>query len=233
MNTPHTPEQAPRLTGEQLEAEQRRLRMRELLESLDVADRETLLVEQINDLSDGFKPLPVFNALIQKNTLPTVEMVPLRTNPETGRTEVLLTQRTLEGDPWFGEWHVPGGAILPMDLKNQDPNWKTPYQRSFDRLLNAGGELKAGVKPTFWPPVELRTEGRDTRRSTEVSIVHYVEVEGEPTVGMFVPVGETIEVPEGMEVIDHHQQFIIDAARDYEAKRAAAQSLSEAQGLHA
>lgn len=229
MNNPHTPELAPQLTAEQLEATARQTRAAELIASLEPALKEEVLVQMINELSDGFKPLPVFNALIQKNTLPTVEMVPLRTNPETGRTEVLLTQRTLKDDPWFGEWHVPGGAILPMDLKNQDPNWKTPYQRSFDRLLNAGGELKAGVKPTFWPPVELRTEGRDTRRSTEVSIVHYVEVEGEPTVGVFVPVGETIEVPDGMQVIDHHQQFIIDAARDYEQKRVA----GEAQGLQA
>lgn len=214
---------------EMIKPVERRARMRKLMESLSVEEKTDLLVEQLGELSDGFKPLPVFMALIEKNTLPTVEMVPLRTNPTTGRTEVLLTQRP-EDDPWSNEWHVPGSAILPMDLKNQDPNWKTPYERTFGRLLNADGELRAGVKPTFWPPVELRTEGRDTRRSTEVSIVHYVEVEGEPTVGMYVPVGETIEVPDpNMVVIDHHQQFIIDAARDYEQKRAA----NEAQGLQA
>lgn len=226
MNNPHTPERAPQLSAEQLEAEQRRIRVRELLETLSDADREALLVEQIKDLPEGNKPYPVFLALAKKMPLATVEMVPLRTNPETGRTEVLLTQRP-DWDVWAGEWHVPGATIVADDEPHGPPTSTEQFADVYGRLLGQNGELKSGVKPTQWPPTFLRQEMRQTKRGPESSSVTYVEVEGEPIVGEYVPVGETIETDKP--IIGHHVQFIIDAARDYEHKRAS----NEAQGLQA
>ncbi len=151
--------------------------------------------------------------------LPTVELVPLRTNPDTGQTEVLLTQRPA-GDIWAGEWHVPGAAVIATDKASVEPGEGNQFGDAFGRLLGSNGELKAGVTPTHWPPRELRPELRMTRRGPEVSIVHFVEVDGEPKVGVFVPVGESVEAAAPSKVISQHVKFINDAARAYEAQRA-------------
>jgi hypothetical protein len=66
---------------------------------------------------------------------------------------------------------------------------------------------------------------RITRRGHEISLIHYVKVEGEPTDGRYFEMnGFPDNVPEPG-VISHHVGFIVVAAAQFEADRS--QELSE------
>lgn len=181
---------------------------------LSPEQQKAILLDMINELPEGRKDYDVFLALAEKMVLTCIEVTPLRTNPETGKTEVLLTQRP-DGDQWAGQWHVPGAVILSSDDANASPEEGGPYKDAIERVL--GGELSNSLQP-IGAPQEIRTEFRDTPRSKELTVVTYVEVEGEPTTGVFVPV-EDIE-KNSNNIIEHQVQFIIDCAHDYEAKKA-------------
>lgn len=210
MNTAHessmpleTPEnQFTGLSSEQIRAQ------------LSPEQQKAVLIDMIKELPEGRKDYDVFLALAEKMVLTCIEVTPLRTNPKTGKTEVLLTQRP-EGDQWAGQWHVPGAVILSSDDANASPEEGGPYKDVLARVLD--GELSSSLR-TIGVPKEMRTEFRDTPRSKELTVVTYVEVEGEPATGVFVPV-EDIE-NNSDNIIEHQVQFIIDCARDYEAMKA-------------
>lgn len=166
----------------------------------------------LDTIEPGKFPLPVFNALAKRLTQATVELVPVRTT-EDGKTEVLLTQRA-PGDPWEYEWHVPGTILLASDT----PKHAHDYSQPFERLLGSNGELKSGVR-ALSHPTEVDTERRVTRRGPELSVIHWVEVEGEPIVGRFFDIdGFPNNVPEPG-VIEHHQDFIPRAVEHYLATK--------------
>jgi len=170
----------------------------------------------LDTIEPGRFPLPVFNALAKRLTQATVELVPIRTT-EDGKTEVLLTQRPA-GDPWEHEWHTPGTILLASDT----PKHAHDYSEPFQRLLGEKGELKSGVR-ALAQPTEVSTERRITRRGPELSVINWVEVEGEPIVGRFFDIdGFPGNVPEPG-VIEHHQDFIPRAVEHYLATRANAE----------
>ena len=195
---------------------------REIVNLLTPEQKQSVLVDMLKDLSPGRKPLDVFLAMAEKMVLTCIEVAPLRTNPETGRTEVLLTQRPEEDVTWVGQWHVPGAVILSSDDNSRSTKEGGPYKDAVDRVF--GGELNNSIRPIS-PQVEMYTEFRDTPRSKELTVVTYFEVEGEPIVGAFFPIGDTIEGVPG-KVIDHQNKFIIDCARDFEAKKNASRTSS-------
>lgn len=156
--------------------------------------------DTLSRLEQGYLPYPLFMQMARLATLATVELVPLR---RTGLdTEVLLVPRP-DGDPWEGEWHVPGTVILPTDPLRHSHDYSAPLAR----LIGSNGELKSGVK-AVGEPILVDTERRKTRRGDELSVIHYVEVKGEPEDGEFFDI-ETFpnNVPDPG-VIDHHVGFI-------------------------
>lgn len=169
----------------------------------------------LDGVEPGKLPYPLFLRMAQLLTQATTELVPLRTNEDTGETEVLLTERPVGvGDPWEGEWHVPGTILLPTDELAHPKD----YTAAFGRLLGEGGELKSGVR-ALREPVEVDTERRVTRRGPELSVIHYVEVLGEPAVGRFFGMNEfPHNVPEPG-VIEHHADFIPRAVASFEGSK--------------
>lgn len=164
----------------------------------------------------GRMPLEIFRVMAEHMTFPTLEVVPLRTNPETQRTQVFMYERGPE-DPWWpGEIHTPGVVITPDIMGNALP---------FDQILGSEGELKGGVRlAPGAQPAYVRTENRSkeyTGRGPEISEVYYVEVEpasDEPTVGTFYDVEDVVadRHPEGHPFIEHHRPMIAAAAERFE-----------------
>lgn len=56
----------------------------------------------------------LFNAVMRVSVAPAFEAVCLR--QQNGRTEVLLTQRSLDDTAYPGEWHCPGTFYRPNEL---------------------------------------------------------------------------------------------------------------------
>jgi|GEM_PF-3817005 len=154
-----------------------------------------------------------FTELAEKSILTCLELVPLRKNPETGSTQVLLYQRP-ESDPWWpGELHSSGTVVLKKDMDN--------HALPFDRLLGEEGELKGGVQtnsqPTFVEQSYRSPE--DTGRGTELALVYYIEAthtSENPTVGTWIDVDESFPGNAGGQVIEHHIEMVTTAARRFE-----------------
>lgn len=168
-------------------------------------------IRLLSRLEQGHLPYGVFMQLARLATLGTVELVPLRDKDDS--VDVLLIQRP-KGDPWEGQWHVPGTVILPTDELKHPHDYEAPL----GRLIGSKGELKSGVK-ILEEPKELWTERRKTRRGDELSVVHRVLVEGEPSEGQFFSAEDfPYNVPESG-VIDHHVGFVERAVKSYLAEQ--------------
>ncbi len=166
-----------------------------------------------DSVEPGKLPQELFPVLVKLQTLATVELVPIRTNAQTGSIEVLLTQRPMNGsDPWAGEWHTPGTVLLASDTITGP----TDFSQAFERLLGPDGELKSGVQMVE-EPVFVAAERRMTRRGPEFSAIYVVRVEGDPTVGQFFDIAKFPQnVPE-RGVVEHHIDFIPRAVEQYRA----------------
>ena len=164
-------------------------------------------VATLSKFEQGRLPYPLFMQLARLATLATVELVPLRDN--NNDAEILLTPRP-EGDPWEGQWHVPGTVILPTDPLAHPYDYSAPLAR----LIGPDGELRNGVKAVSEPRM-IDTERRKTRRGDELAVIHYVEVEGEPEEGRFFPMRDFPERIPQPGVIDHHVGFIKRAVAAY------------------
>lgn len=168
------------------------------------------VVEYLRQQEPGKLAYPVFLQAARLLTQATVEMVPLRRNA-MGKTEVLLTQRPA-GDLWEHKWHVPGTILLPSDPVTHPKDYDAPFRR----LIGEGGELKSGVKVVHGP-VEVSTERRVTRRGHELSVIHWVEVEGQPAAGTFFDAHKLHSEVPAPGVIEHHQDFIPRAVAHFES----------------
>lgn len=166
------------------------------------------LVEKLRDFEPGVLPYPLFMEIARLSTLSTIELVPIRAD-SGDRPEVLLTQRP-DGDPWEGQWHVPGTVLLPTDRIEHTHD----YRDAFARLLGKNGELKSGVKMAG-EPVEVHTERRKSRRGAELSVVHYVPVVGEPEVGGYFSMDDFPHNVPSRGVIEHHVPMIQKAVKRY------------------
>lgn len=129
--------------------------------ALDPADRAALAAAYLTGVeadADGLLPYDVFVAAAGKIPLSTVEVVPLRRNPETDRTEALLLQRPPTDQWWANRWHIPGTVIrgkdpVPHDdeIDFDDPSFDplASYRSPVKRLMQ--NELRGGVVLTDGP----------------------------------------------------------------------------------
>ena len=185
--------------------------LRELLSDPEFrAEALRTIFDQAPYKERGMLSLGEFSALAENETQPCLEVVPLRQNPETGITQVLLYTRP-ETDPWWpGELHSPGTKILGTDLaKGGLP---------FERILGKEGELKGGVHAIGQPEfVDFETRStKDTGRGPEVAPIFYIAVEGnDPVVGSWVDVDDSFPSNAGGKVIDHHVSMIKNAAEKF------------------
>ncbi len=136
------------------------------------------VVSYLRNAQPGRQPLEIFIELARLVVLPTLEIIPLRKNPETGKTEVLMTKRPAT-DPWWPNlWHNPGTVLLASDKLDDVHDYSEPEKRVFE------GELQGAVtvvKGLF----EIDVERRETNRGQEISVICWAEVSGEPTVGQY------------------------------------------------
>jgi hypothetical protein len=183
--------------------------MSDILKTATPSDAEiSAAVDVLSRLEAGRLPYPLFMQMARLATLATVELVPLRGSTEKD-VEVLLLPRP-RGDLWEGQWHVPGTVILPTDALAHPHDFDAPLSR----LIGETGELRSGVRAVA-KPVHIDAERRKTLRGDEFAAIHYVEVEGEPTEGMFYPVRDFPEKIPAPGVIDHHVGFVEQAVARY------------------
>lgn len=177
----------------------------------DLEQQALQLAESLKNFEPGRLPYPLFMEIARLAVLGTVEMVPLRTTPE-GKTEVLLTQRP-KGDVWAGQWHVPGTVMLPTDtVKNG-----SDYDDAFERIFAKEGELQNGLR-LVGEPTYVSTERRKTARGDELSVIHYAEVAGEPSVGQFFDVDQLEHTVPAPGMIEHQMEFVQEAAEAFRAR---------------
>lgn len=145
-------------------------------------------------LEPGRQPLELYTQLSRLTVMSTVELVPLRKDPETGRIQALLTQRPEDDKWWPNQWHVPGSTILPsdevtdddlIDFKNEDFNPLDSYRSPLDRIV--AEELRGGIDIVEGPYL-LEARHRAGIRGPESTVMFWAEVE---TVdGLVLPVGQ-------------------------------------------
>lgn len=167
-------------------------------------------------LEPGRYPLSLFEQLSRLAVMSTVELVPLRRNKETGRTEVLLTQRP-ESDPWWGrQWHVAGSVILPndevthdseIDFDSTDFNPTSSYDSIINRLIQ--NEFKGSIEVGDGPHL-YNARYRRGIRGPESTVMFWAGVDVKDVKDGDLPIGtffdtETIaqDPPEGGLIVGH------------------------------
>lgn len=138
-------------------------------------------VDYLKSAQPGRQPLPLFAEISRIATLPTYEIIPLRRNPETGRVEILLTQRPSDDLWWPDMWHNPGSVLLASDELADTHDFGGPEARVFE------GEL-AGAITVVSGPHFIDIERRSVQRGHEIAVITWAEVSGEPTVGKYYDV---------------------------------------------
>ncbi|MGH7158335.1 MAG: hypothetical protein ACREGD_04705 [Candidatus Saccharimonadales bacterium] len=161
-------------------------------------------------------PYDVFLALARKICLATVELLPFRTNPDTGETEALLTQRPATDDfKWADKWHIPGTVVrawsdtVPhdetIDFDAPDFNPDDTFGQVVNRLLK--NELQGGVRLTDGPFL-WGSRLRRGNRSLELTAMLHAGVEVvDPTqplpAGQFFSVAELVEAQQKNFIVGH------------------------------
>ncbi len=158
--------------------------------------------ENLRRLPKGFLPFEVFNAVAEKVTTPTIDVVPLRIS--NGRMEVFMLRRPGDDPYWPGQWHVPGTVLRSTDKAGD-------FSSGLDRLFKSKDETEGTITPTSAPKY-VTTKFWDVARGRELDTVHYVPVEAtsDQLPGQFFPVDE---LPD--DTIEHHKIIIQEAAEAY------------------
>jgi hypothetical protein len=184
-------------------------------------ERAALAAACLEGLEPGRQPMELFLQLARITVASIVELVPLRQDPETDTTQVLLTQRPARRDLWAGKWHVPGTVALatddipyntPEDRDNPDIDPTLTFQTPLNHLLDY--ELKSSVKVTDGPHLYTARMRRGSR-GTEVSNMFWARVEtddGIPLVGRFFDVNIIAEQPPEGGLVTGHTAIAIQAA---------------------
>lgn len=131
--------------------------------SMTVLDDHRELCERLNSIEPGYLPPPVFRAFARLVVLPTFVVVPLRRIGD--KVFVLLTAREASDPDFAGLLQTQGTVIRPTDES---------LDAAYDRLVRA--ELP-GVSLTG-RPVFVYTAFDRLPRGREISLVHWVEVDG-------------------------------------------------------
>ncbi|HSW37369.1 MAG TPA: hypothetical protein VLG37_03320 [Candidatus Saccharimonadales bacterium] len=199
---------------------------------LSPADRARMAAAYLKGLETTSKlHRELFVEVARLMVLSTVELVPLRTNTNTGNVEALLTQRPADDPWWAGQWHVPGTVISPTDevshdddIDFDDPKFDpiATYRTPIDRIVK--GELQDGIRivDKLWP---LIARYRTGIRGHESTVMLWTEVEvaegPQPPVGQFFEATNISQNPPAGGLIVGHGFLIECAAAAYNALRAA------------
>lgn len=162
------------------------------------------LVEWLNGLEPGRLPLDVFISIARISVTSVIELVPLQRRKNI--TYVLLTRRDASDPVWPSAWHTPGTVIRPYDDE---------IEASINRLL----ESELPGQPIASKPKFVENRLHKVLRGTELAIVHWVEIAGDPVVGELFA---TDELPETL--VDSQREFIGIAVDHYNRDRAATSS---------
>lgn len=160
------------------------------------------------ELRPGRQPYSLFREAARIFALSAVELIALREG-EKG-LEVLLTQRPEDDEFWPLEWHVPGSVILADDVISGPNDYRAPL----DRLIN--GELEGSLEVVRGPHL-LYPYRHTSPRGSGITIVHWAEVSGEPSVGKFFETGSLSKSPPKGGIVDGHSLIINDAVKAYGA----------------
>ena len=162
------------------------------------------VVSYLRNAQPGRQPLEIFIELARLVVLPTLEIIPLRKKPETGITEVLMTQRPAT-DPWWPNlWHNPGTVLLATDPLQDKHDYSEPEKRVFE------GELQSAVT-VVRGPFEIDIERRNCIRGQEIAVICWAEVSGEPVVGEYFALDE---LP--TDLVEHQVPSFLVAAAAFE-----------------
>ncbi len=125
----------------------------------------------LSNLQPGFLPLPIFMEITRLSVTPIIEIVPLRKNG--GNIEVLLLERPADDPYWPGQQHTPGTVLRPSDQKGS-------YSDAFRRIFTDELQLELKQQPVF-----VTNTFHQVARGSELALIFFVEIEGEPPVGTF------------------------------------------------
>jgi hypothetical protein len=124
----------------------------------------------LGQLEAGRQPYSLFVQLARLVTLPTVEVIPLRQNEESGEIETLLAKRPPTDQWWPNAVHVPGTVVLPGDPALHNFDLSGTYNRLLEKEL--GGSVNLVGEPRV---LELRRVNGD--RGAELSPILWATVE--------------------------------------------------------
>lgn len=125
----------------------------------------------LSKLEVGILPKDIFHEIARLVPLAAVEVVPLR--EKDGDIEILMLKRGVDDVFWPNLWHTPGSIVRAYD-KQPD------FQDALGRVLD--DELQGTL---VGAPSYITSLLHESERGKEVAIVHWVEVEGESTIGKF------------------------------------------------
>lgn len=196
---------------------------------LSVEHRAAMAAAYLNGLEAGRQPLELFTQLARLTVISTVELVPLRSNPDTDATEVLLLQRPNTDDWWPNQWHVPGTVVLPTDTITHDNDIdfaQSSFRPSDSYSSTISRLIKAELGDTIYVPETphlLEARHREGIRGHESTIMFWSAVEvvslAIPS-GKFFPTMEVIENPPEAGLVVGHADLVERAADAYERFRA-------------
>lgn len=196
---------------------------------LAVIERSSEAAELLKGLEPGLQTLDLFTELARLTVISTVELVPLRFNQDTEKTEVLLLQRPPSCSWWPRQWHVPGTMIRPTDpiphdndIDFDDPNFdpSRSYDSPLKRLVNK--ELEDRIDIVHGPRF-LEARYRAGTRGNESTVMLWAGIsalgEGNPSAQLF-DVDEISSGEANIDLIVGHAGLVRRAARAYETFRA-------------
>lgn len=130
-------------------------------ETLSKQESHLSLVNQLGQITPGFLPSDVFDAVARLVVTPTVVLIPLFRRDNL--TRVVLTRREPDDSHYAGLLHPPGKIMLATD-ENLDAIFK--------RLL----ETELSDLRAYAPPVFVAPFFEQILRGREISLVYYSEI---------------------------------------------------------
>lgn len=154
------------------------------------------VLSRLQSLSPGQLPSDIFHAVAAITVTPIYEVVPVRWNGQ--EVEVLLLQREASDPVWGGLWHTPGTVIRANDVEGS-------FLSAQERIRAELGGATFRHEPTF-----VRMQFHQVRRGRELALIHWVELDGQPTQGHWVFAKALPET-----VVDTQRDFIAAAVENF------------------
>lgn len=171
-------------------------------------DHAALAAYHLSQLPPGRLPYGLFLQTSRLTTNVTAEIVALRQMHRRSGLEALLVQRPPHDDFWPNAQTIPGSNIVATDTFRNYHD----YDDALGRLLKDEDEIGGGLRVVDGPH-EFGTQTRKSPRGTEVGIVHWALVVGEPVIGQFFDI-EVIRTKPPAGILDEHRASILEVV-DY------------------